>query len=54
MNDDGTIVIYDYSLTQRWACPDCYRPVSPPRRGKDGRCTRCRRSVRLVEIPREL
>lgn len=45
MNDKSNIVIYDYTTAQRWACPDCYRPVSPPKRGRDGRCAPCRKEV---------
>lgn len=26
----------------RYVCPDCYRPINPPKHGKDARCQRCR------------
>lgn len=45
MNDKNGIQIYDYTLVQRWACPDCYKPVAPPKRGRDGRCVACRKEV---------
>lgn len=26
----------------RYVCPDCYRPIPLPKRGKDARCWKCR------------
>jgi DNA-directed RNA polymerase subunit RPC12/RpoP len=26
----------------RYVCPDCYRPINQPKRGKDARCQPCR------------
>lgn len=28
-----------------YVCPECLRPIQWRRRGKDGRCTQCRRLV---------
>lgn len=43
---DYTIPLLNYNPTQRWACPECYAPVSSPRpsRKHEGRCQRCRPS----------
>lgn len=43
------VPLYDYALHERYACPDCYRPVSPPKRNRDGRCARCHKAISVSQ-----